>query len=75
MNHRFHDADYVKSYAKSINGRRPERIQMFQSVVDLVKDLPFPKSHVVELCAESCMLGEMLLMRLPEITYEGVDFS
>ena len=75
MNHRFHDADYVKSYAESINGRRPERIQVFQSAADLVGELPFPRSHVVELCIGSGMLGEVLLTRLPDITYEGVDFS
>ena len=75
MNHRFHDVDYVKSYAASINGRRPERLKIFQHAADLIDDLPFDTPHVVELCVGSGLLANVLLTRLQKITYEGVDFS
>ena len=75
MNHRFHDMDYVKSYAASINERRPERLQVFQHAADLIDDLLFGSPHVVELCIGSGMLADALLTRLPKMTYEGVDFS
>lgn len=75
MNHRFHDMDYVKSYAASINKRRPERLKIFQHAADLIDDLPFDTPHVVELCVGSGLLADVLLTRLQKITYEGVDFS
>jgi len=75
MNHRFHDVDYVKSYAASINERRPERLKIFQHAADLIDDLPFDTPHVVELCVGSGLLANVLLTRLQKITYEGVDFS
>ena len=75
MNHRFHDMDYVKSYAASINERRPERLKIFEHAADLIDDLPFDTPHVVELCVGSGLLADVLLTRLQKITYEGVDFS
>ena len=75
MNHRFHDVDYVKSYAATINERRPERLKIFDHAADLIDDLPFESTHVVELCIGSGMLADVLLTRLHNITYEGVDFS
>jgi cyclopropane fatty-acyl-phospholipid synthase-like methyltransferase len=75
VNHRFHDREYVKSYAASINERRPERLKIFEHAADLIDDLPFETPHVVELCIGSGMLADVLLTRLPKMTYEGVDFS
>jgi hypothetical protein len=73
--HRFHDQEWVDSYIGSITERRPERVEMFDHISGLIKRLPFPRPHVLELAAGSGMLAETLLEKLGDITYESIDYS
>jgi cyclopropane fatty-acyl-phospholipid synthase-like methyltransferase len=48
---------------------------MFDHIAGLIKRLPFPRPHVLELAAGSGMLAETLLEKLGDITYESIDYS
>ena len=64
MNHRFHDPDWVRNYAETINERRPERLEMFDHIARLIAPLP-ESPAVVELAPGPGMLAEILLDARP----------
>jgi SAM-dependent methyltransferase len=72
---RFHDEAWVETYIATVTEKRPERIEMFGHIADLINDLPFPSPHVVELAAGSGMLAVALFKNVKHLTYESVDYS
>jgi tRNA (cmo5U34)-methyltransferase len=52
----------------------PQREQQMRIMVDLLRGLPFP-SLVLELCCGEGLLAEMLLDKIPDSTYLGLDGS
>lgn len=73
--HDFHSAEYVKSWAATVNERRPQRAVVFDYMAGLVAARPGPQPHVVELACGPGMLAEVLLAKNPHITYEALDYS
>ncbi len=73
--HDFHSREYVESWAETVNERRPQRAVVFDHIAELISTLAHPKPHVVELAPGPGMLAEVLLTKLPEMSYEAVDFS
>jgi len=75
MNHRFHDREWVENYAKTVNTRRPERIEMFAHIVDQVRSLASPSPTVIELASGPGLLALALLEGIETLQYIGVDYS
>lgn len=72
--HRFHDTEYAEDWARRFNPTA-ERLHLFETILQQLKSRVPPAGHVVELGIGPAYLAEYLLTRLPQITYEGVDFS
>ena len=75
MNHRFHDREWVENYAKTVNTRRPERVEMFAHIVDHVRAVSSASSTVIELAAGPGLLALSLLEGIETLQYVGVDYS
>ena len=75
MNHRSKDAQWARNYAETVNERRPERLEVFAHVADLLADLAEDAPAAVELAPGRGMLAEVLLSAQPELTYVGIDYS
>jgi SAM-dependent methyltransferase len=65
----------VDQWLNRINNDRPERYEVMQHIGQQIAALPFPRPQVVELGLGPGLLAEVLLARLPQITYTGLDFS
>lgn len=72
--HEFHDEDYARGWAERFVPT-PERLQLFDAIIERLRDSALPSSHVVELGIGPGYLAARLLDALPDITYEGLDFS
>lgn len=75
MNHRFHDREWVENYAKTVNSRRPERVEMFAHIVDQVRSLSSPSPMIIELASGPGLLALELLEGIETLQYVGVDYS
>jgi trans-aconitate methyltransferase len=75
MNHRFHDREWVENYAKTVNTRRPERIEMFAHIVEQVRTGVSESPTVVELASGPGLLALSLLEGMETLQYVGVDYS
>ena len=75
MNHRFHDAEWVRNYADTVNERRPERLEVFTHVASLLMDGVDDAPTVVELASGPGMLAGVLLATIPGLSYIGIDYS
>lgn len=73
--HRFHDPEWVENYAATVTQRRPERIDVFQYMVQQIRDLDGEAPSVIELAPGPGLLAETLLEGIPQMQYTGVDFS
>ncbi len=71
--HDFHSMEYVTKWARGVNN--PVRESVFYHVVAHLTLLPYDSLHVVELAPGPGILAQVVLSKLPQITYEGLDFS
>ena len=72
--HRFHDPAYAREWAGRFRPT-PERLHLFETMLaELRRSVP-DSGHLVELGIGPAYLAEFLLARLPDVTYEGIDFS
>lgn len=72
--HEFQDPDYVQEWAERFMPT-PDRLRLFDIMIDRVRNCALPNRHVVELGIGPGYLADRLLTQLPDVTYEGVDFS
>jgi ubiquinone/menaquinone biosynthesis C-methylase UbiE len=72
--HDFHNADYVRDWANHFVPT-PPRQHLFDIIVQSLLLHTLPEPHVVELGLGPGYLALEILQRVPNITYEGVDFS
>ena len=72
--HQFHEADYAEDWARRFKPT-PERLHLFETILQQLDSARPAEGHVVELGIGPAYLAEFLLTRLPQISYEGVDFS
>ena len=72
--HEFHDEEYVAEWADRFVPT-PERLQLFDVILDELRSRIPSASCVVELGMGPGYLAKHLLGALPEIDYCGVDFS
>ncbi len=75
MNHRFHDREWVENYAKTVNTRRPERVEMFAHIVDQVRAVVSESPTIIELASGPGLLALSLLEGIETLQYVGVDYS
>ena len=72
--HEFHDADFSKEWAEKFKPTSP-RIRLFETILHQIQDAGLNKGLVLELGIGPGFLASFLLQRLPEISYQGLDFS
>ena len=72
--HAFHDVDYAADWARRFQPT-PERLHLFETIGHQLQETIPEDGHVVELGIGPAYLAEFLLERMPNISYEGVDFS
>lgn len=68
--HQFQDYEFARAWAQRFTPT-PERLALFATIADRLEALTLPCEHLVELGVGPGYLAEYL----PDITYEGVDFS
>jgi SAM-dependent methyltransferase len=72
--HEFHDTQFVREWADRFIPS-PERIQLFDTIIDSIVKHALTSAHIVELGIGPAYLAERVLGTLSHVTYEGVDFS
>jgi len=72
--HEFHDAAFVRGWADRFVPTAP-RLQLFDLILDQIRQLSAPNSHVLELGIGPGYMARHILERNQTITYEGLDFS
>ena len=71
--HRFHSMEYVANWARDVGN--PVRESVFHHILAQLVLLDDESPHIVELASGPGILAEFLLERLPNATYEGMDYS
>ncbi|MXY51899.1 MAG: class I SAM-dependent methyltransferase [Gammaproteobacteria bacterium] len=71
--HRFHSMEYVAKWAHDVGN--PVRESVFHHILAQLVLLDDESPHIVELASGPGILAEFLLERLPNATYEGMDYS
>jgi SAM-dependent methyltransferase len=72
--HEFHEAEYAQNWAARFDPT-PERLRLFSIMIEQLKSQSLPLPHVVELGVGPGYFAVHLLEAIPNVTYEGVDFS
>lgn len=72
--HEFHDEEFVRGWADRFVPS-PERVQLFDTIIESLASHLKSATHIVELGIGPAYLAERILEKLPNITYEGIDFS
>jgi ubiquinone/menaquinone biosynthesis C-methylase UbiE len=72
--HQFHDKQCALEWANRFVPT-PERLELFDTIIQQINEASFPGSHIVELGIGPGYLAERLLEKISNITYEGVDVS
>ena len=72
--HEFHDNQYASEWSNRFFPT-PERLQLFDTIIDRILEASLPSRYIVELGTGPGYLAARLLKAIPEVTYEGVDFS
>ncbi len=72
--HEFHNTQFVRDWADRFVPSS-ERLQLFDTIIDSIANHSQGSAHIVELGIGPAYLAERLLVTLPEVTYEGIDFS
>lgn len=71
--HRFHSMEYVAKWAQDVGN--PVRESVFHHILAQLVLMEDESPHIVELASGPGILAEFLLERLPNATYEGMDYS
>ena len=71
--HRFHSMEYVAKWAQEVGNSVRESV--FHHILAQLVLLDDEAPHIVELASGPGILAEFLLERLPNATYEGMDYS
>ena len=72
--HEFHDMDFSQGWADRFTPT-PDRLALFETILQQIREIGGEDCHVLELGIGPGYLADYLLSRLPNITYEGLDFS
>lgn len=72
--HDFHDPAYAQNWADRFVPT-PSRQALFDTIVAQLTSRALPSSHIVELGIGPGYLALEILSRIPQVSYEGVDFS
>ena len=72
--HQFHEVNFSKEWAEKFTPT-PERVALFETILRRISELIAPSFHILELGIGPGYLAEFLLNKLPQTSYEGVDFS
>ena len=72
--HEFHDAAYVRGWTDRFAPTAP-RLRLFDLILQQIRRLNVPNTHVVELGIGPGYMAHYILQRDQTISYEGVDFS
>jgi len=72
--HHFHENQNALDWANRFVPT-PERLQLFDTIIQQIGKTSLPAPHIVELGIGPGYLAERLLKKIPNITYEGIDFS
>ncbi|MGI9546131.1 MAG: class I SAM-dependent methyltransferase [Flavobacteriaceae bacterium] len=72
--HDFDDADYSKEWAEKFKPTSP-RIKLFETILAQILNHTGETSNILELGIGPGFLASYILERLPQINYEGLDFS
>jgi SAM-dependent methyltransferase len=72
--HEFHDARYARDWAARFDPT-PERLQLFDLIISQLESRSLPARHIIELGIGPGYLASRLLEAIPNVTYEGIDFS
>ena len=71
--HRFHSMEYVANWARDVGN--PVRESVFHHILAQLVLRDDESPHIIELASGPGILAEFLLERLPNATYEGMDYS
>ena len=72
--HQFHEVGFSKDWAEKFTPTL-ERVELFETILRRISELIAPSFHILELGIGPGYLAEFLLSKLPEASYEGLDFS
>jgi len=72
--HEFHDANYSKEWAERFE-QTTARLKLFGTILEQIEKVGFNTTSVLELGIGPGFLANYLLKKLPQITYEGLDYS
>ncbi len=72
--HEFHDSRYAQDWAARFDPT-PERLQLFDLIISQLQSRSLPARHILELGIGPGYLASRLLEAIPNVTYEGIDFS
>lgn len=72
--HDFEDPAYAEDWASRFRPT-PPRMELFRHITEKLASHPLPFRRVVELGVGPGYLAAYVLERIPDITYEGLDFS
>ncbi|WP_276390721.1 class I SAM-dependent methyltransferase [Eudoraea chungangensis] len=72
--HKFHNTDFSRDWTEKFKPTQ-HRIRLFETILKQIEDDDSKQVPVLELGIGPGFLASYLLNRLPQITYEGLDFS
>jgi len=72
--HEFHDMEFSQGWAERFTPT-PDRLALFETILQRIREIGEENCHVLELGIGPGYLADYLLSRLPNISYEGLDFS
>ncbi len=72
--HEFHDMEFSKGWAERFTPT-PDRLALFETILQRIREIGGDTCHVLELGIGPGYLADYVLSRLPNISYEGLDFS
>ena len=72
--HEFHDMEFSQGWAERFIPT-PDRLALFETILQRIREIGGENCHVLELGIGPGYLADYILSRLPNISYEGLDFS
>ena len=72
--HKFHDMEFSKGWAERFTPT-PDRLALFETILQRIREIGRDNCSILELGIGPGYLADYLLNRLPNISYEGLDFS
>lgn len=72
--HEFHDMEFSKGWAERFTPTA-DRIALFETILQRIREIGGDHCEVLELGIGPGYLAKYVLSRMPNISYEGLDFS